>query len=371
MEIHYSIVSIIDIFGCLQGLILGSILLYTNKRKNRSTLFLGLFVLTYAYCFIPIILEDMNILEYYPKLKILPRPGEWLLASLFLVYIQKVSIFSHKENKYWYIYPGLAVLLFQIVVFLLPVETKLEISQAIWYKPIFLAGLVYSTAVLIYMWLFINRHSHEVENQFSQIEHKQFLWVKRFVFLGFILFTLHFIRYFVDNSKVYRVFYASYNVFMLYWASVHGLLQRDVVSLISEDDSETTPTKIWKETETVELPATDEQKKLVQQVDAYLRDSEIFIDKNLTIITISEALKIHPKRISQAINKVYDENFNAYINRYRVEKAEKLLADEKPLNLSIEGLGAEVGFQSKSAFYSAFKRNTGTTPFQYKERLAS
>lgn len=371
MEIHYNIVSIIDIFGCLQGLILGSILLYTNKKQNRSTLFLGLFVLTYAYCFIPIILQDMNILEYYPKLKVLPRPGEWLLASLFLIYIQKVSIFSNKKNRYWYVYPGLLVLLFQIIVFLLPVETKLNISQAAWYRPIFLVGLVFSTVLLIYMWRLINQHSNEVENQFTQIEHKQFLWVKRFVFFGFILFTLHFIRYFVDNSDAYRIFYASYNVFMLYWASVHGLLQRDVVSLISEDDSETIPIKTWKETEAIDLPPTDEQKKLVEQVDSYLKDSEVFIDKNLTIITISEALKIHPKRISKAINKVYDENFNAYINRYRVEKAEKLLTDKKPLNLSIEGIGTEVGFQSKSAFYSAFKRNTGTTPFQYKERLAS
>nr|WP_299000970.1 helix-turn-helix domain-containing protein [uncultured Allomuricauda sp.] len=367
MEINYNIVSIIDIFGCLQGVILGSILVYTNKRKDRSTLFLGLFVLTYAYCFIPIILNDMNILEYYPKLSVLPRPGEWLLASLFLVYIQKVSIFSSNGNRYWHIYPGLAVLLFQIVVFLLPVETKLEIVQATWYRPIFLIGLLYSTAVLVYMWRLINRHSEEVKNQFSQIEQKEFLWVKRFVFFGFILFALHFVRYFVDNSPPYRIFYAGYNVFILYWASVHGIMQQDVVSLISEDDSET----YSDETKTVSLPATNEQRKLVRMVDKYLQESEVFMDKNLTIVAISEPLKVHPKRISQAINKVNGENFNSYINRYRIEKAGEMLSDRSLDNLSIEGIGTEVGFQSKSAFYTAFKKITGTTPSRYKEKLAS
>lgn len=367
MEINYNIISIIDIFGCLNGIVLGSILLYTNRKKDRSTLFLALFVLTYSYSFVPIILKDMNILYHFPTLQLLPRPGEWLLASIFFVYVQKVSIFSHRKIAYWCLYPGLFVLLLQIVIFLLPLNIKLQISDSFWYRPLFLVALIYSTGILIYMWRFIGRHSNEVENQYTQVEYKQLLWVKRFVLFGFGLFVLHFIRYFVKDSIGYRILYASANVFMLYWASIHGVMQQNVLAVVA-DDSADNPSANIHSTDAISI---EELKKIVRSVDNYLSETEVFRDKNLTIINIAEALKIHPKRISKAINKVCNQNFNAHINQYRVKKAEKLLVDEELSNLSIEGIGIEAGFHSKSAFYSAFKKITGTTPNRYKAKLAS
>ena len=114
-----------------------------------------------------------------------------------------------------------------------------------------------------------------------------------------------------------------------------------------------------------------EMQAIVSRLDTYVKNSEIFMDKHLTIASVAEALKIHPKRISLSINKICEENFNSYINRFRIEKAEKMLMDRNLKNLSIEGIGTEVGFQSKSTFYTAFRKITGTTPNRYKEKLAS
>ncbi|TAI46614.1 helix-turn-helix domain-containing protein [Flagellimonas allohymeniacidonis] len=369
MEINYNIISIIDIFGCLQGIILGSLLLYTNRKENKSTLFLGLFVLTYAYSFIPIILEDMNLISQMPQLEVLPRPGEWLLASLFFVYIQKISIFSNRKIAYWCLYPGLLALLFQVVVFFLPLSTKMQWVNSNWYSPFFLVALIYSTGILLYMWRFIQEHSKEVVNQYTLVEHKELRWVKRFVFFGFVLFLLHFIRYFTEDSMGYRILYASYNVFMLYWASIHGILQRNIVSAIPEEKS-MAPTKIQNlRSNPIDSIPISELKKLVKQIDAYVEGSKVFEDKNLTIMGLADALKLHPRKISNAINQVYHENFNAYINRYRVGRAEQMLIDKNSANLSIEGIGTEVGFNSKSAFYNAFKKETGVTPKTYKTTI--
>lgn len=59
-------------------------------------------------------------------------------------------------------------------------------------------------------------------------------------------------------------------------------------------------------------------------------------------------------------------NFNNYINSYRVALAKQILKSSKASTLSIEGIGVESGFRSKTTFYSAFKKNVNMTPAQYK-----
>nr|WP_297918259.1 helix-turn-helix domain-containing protein [uncultured Allomuricauda sp.] len=371
MEINYNIISTIHIFGFLQGLILGSILLVISRKKDRSTFFLALFVLTYTYCFIPIVLEDMHILRYFPELQVLPRPGEWLLAALFFIYIQRISILTNETIHYWWLYPGAVIVVLQIILFFFPISIKTGIAQAFWYKPIFLLGHVYSTAILIYGIRVLNRHVREVGNQYSNLDSKNLIWVRRFLMFAVVLFAMHFIAYFTYESTLIRVLYASMNVFMLYWASIHGVIQPNITSVISENPSSDIPKGNDKNPKEINIIPVSEMRLIVDKVEEYITNTEVFMDKNLTITNVAEAMHVHPKRISMSINKVCQENFNTYINRHRIEKAEKMLLDKHSQNFSIEGIGTEVGFQSKSAFYTAFKRITGTTPFRYKEKLAS
>jgi AraC-like DNA-binding protein len=116
--------------------------------------------------------------------------------------------------------------------------------------------------------------------------------------------------------------------------------------------------------------AIEDLKALMKQIEDYVVGSESFMSAELTIIDLAEKLKVHPKRISTAINTVIKQNFNTYINQHRINKAERLLKNKSAENFSIEGIGKEVGFNSKSAFYSAFKKYTGMTPSAYKESTA-
>ncbi|MEM8845994.1 MAG: helix-turn-helix domain-containing protein [Bacteroidota bacterium] len=371
MEINYNIVSTIHIFGFLQGLILGLVLLYNSRKRNRSTLFLAFFVLTYSYCFIPIILEDMDILSYYPKLKVLPRPGEWLLGALFFIYIQRISILSTEKVRYWWLYPGLVIVFLQLIVFFLPVSLKVNISQAVWYRPVFLLGHLFSTFILIQGIRILLRHTKEVENQYSNVESKNLLWVKRFLMFAVVLFIGHFMSFILYDSIIFRIIYASLNVFILYWASINGIMQQNVHPVVSKEEKDGVQKSTNESQKEATLISFNEMQAIVDQLDTHVKNSEIFMDKHLTIASVAEALKIHPKRISLSINKICEENFNSYINRFRIEKAEKMLMDRNLENLSIEGIGTEVGFQSKSTFYTAFRKITGTTPNRYKEKLAS
>jgi AraC-like DNA-binding protein len=59
------------------------------------------------------------------------------------------------------------------------------------------------------------------------------------------------------------------------------------------------------------------------------------------------------------------------VNNYRVEEAKGVLENPENDHLSIEGIGFDAGFKSRSAMYSAFKKQTGHTPGHFRSASLS
>ena len=87
---------------------------------------------------------------------------------------------------------------------------------------------------------------------------------------------------------------------------------------------------------------------------------------DLSLNSLAEELTINAKYISYSINKRYKDNFQNYVNSYRVAEAKELLADPANEHLSYMSIGFDAGFNSKSAFYSTFKKVTGQSPKDYQ-----
>ena len=83
---------------------------------------------------------------------------------------------------------------------------------------------------------------------------------------------------------------------------------------------------------------------------------------------LSEDLKIPKYQITEVLNTTIGMNFFQFVNHYRVEAVKEMLADKKN-KFSIEAIGYECGFASKSAFYTVFKNMTGNTPVTYRQSL--
>ena len=60
-----------------------------------------------------------------------------------------------------------------------------------------------------------------------------------------------------------------------------------------------------------------------------------------------------------------------FINKYRVEEAKKKLSSRTYKQFTILAIAYEVGFNSKSAFYNAFKKFTDTTPTKFRNALVA
>lgn len=102
-----------------------------------------------------------------------------------------------------------------------------------------------------------------------------------------------------------------------------------------------------------------------------LEKKKIYKNENLSLIAVAEQLDISSNYLSQLINSLCGFNFPELINRYRVEEAKEALIHPNFATYTVEGIGYESGFNSKSAFYSAFKKQTGSTPVEFRENHSS
>jgi len=113
----------------------------------------------------------------------------------------------------------------------------------------------------------------------------------------------------------------------------------------------------------------DEYDFLKRRLNEYMTEEKPYIDCELTINELSERLNTTIHKLSQVLNESFNQNFYDFVNSYRVEEIKKKLNDPKSENYKMLSLAFECGFNSKTTFYTAFKKATGITPSQYKDRF--
>ncbi len=99
-----------------------------------------------------------------------------------------------------------------------------------------------------------------------------------------------------------------------------------------------------------------------------LEKEELFLDANLTVNQVARMLGIPSAKISQTLNEYCNSNFNELINTYRITASKEMIA--KKGSYTLEAIAMDSGFNSKSTFYTAFKKHTGMTPKQFRDRIS-
>ena len=98
-----------------------------------------------------------------------------------------------------------------------------------------------------------------------------------------------------------------------------------------------------------------------------MQSGKPFLDPNLTLAQLSDALEIPSHYLSQVINEVFGLNFFNFVNGYRVEEVKLRILNPKYDSFPVLGIALECGFNSKTAFNRIFKNMTGLTPTEYKK----
>ena len=105
---------------------------------------------------------------------------------------------------------------------------------------------------------------------------------------------------------------------------------------------------------------------IIERLESYMAEKAPYIMSSITVDATANALHVSSRNLSQAINETFQRSFIDYINQHRIDKAKYLLQNKSDAKKTVLEIMYEVGFNSKSAFNKAFKKETGTTPTDFR-----
>jgi AraC-like DNA-binding protein len=106
---------------------------------------------------------------------------------------------------------------------------------------------------------------------------------------------------------------------------------------------------------------------LLRRLDHLMSVERTYRKEGLAIGTLAARLEVPEHRLRQAINEGLGyRNFNAFLNRYRIEDARLALSDVTQREVPVLTIAMDAGFQSIGPFNRAFKAETGVTPTEFR-----
>jgi AraC-like DNA-binding protein len=186
----------------------------------------------------------------------------------------------------------------------------------------------------------------------SGLEQPARQWMRLLTLAVAVIWTTFFIQLHIDSSQTY-VLITSCAALTLYILSFWGM----------------THMRVFSKTGNVKTAADEGQfTALADRIRRLFEAEKTYTDSSLNLNRLAERLDMPPYLLSKTVNVVFQKSFPELLHDYRVAEAARRLLHPDYSHLSIEGIASESGFQSLSAFYTAFKKVHGVTPTEWKRQ---
>lgn len=107
---------------------------------------------------------------------------------------------------------------------------------------------------------------------------------------------------------------------------------------------------------------TDSVLNIMEEIDRKAITNDLFQDPNASLKTLAKAINKPSSHVVFLFKYYSSVGFSEYRNRMRIEHAKRLINEGFLVNNTLESLSTQVGFSSYNPFYSAFKKQVGSSP---------
>ena len=374
---------VILLMTAMQCLFCFLLLCFTIDQDTKSTLFLALFLL--AHSLIPInelimwgAEFKMTARDLFPSLYFIPAIAYYIDGALLFLCFKSLVFrdFSLTKNDLLHLAPLVTYGIFIWTAFYSQSEThRLEMinSESFVYSANYVYMEFFSKGVraiyAIDCVVLISRYSYRLQDTNSNMEKVHISWLRALV-IGFLVVMVS--ETILAGAKIINVFselslqqfsnigltgyyitFALVNLLVFNAVRYFGAFEQvSEISAVSKPNNE-----------------KHLQPELAAEVDLAIREEKIYMDPDITLDTLADALSIMPRDLSTLINRHFGINYYEFINRYRIEEAKRMLESSDYVSTTITDIYLQVGFNSKSVFYTFFKKLEGITPTQCRQNI--
>lgn len=372
---------VILLMTAMQCLFCFLLLCLTIDRNKRSTLFLALFL--FAHALIPInelvmwgAEFKMTARDLFPSLYFFPMVAYYIDGALLYLCFKALVFkdFSLTKIDLFHFIPLMAYITFiGLVFYSKPQDIRLEMinSESFVYSASYVYMEFLSKLIRVFYAIacfsLISRYSSRLQDTNSNMEKVHLSWLRALV-IGFLLVMVS--EAILVAAKIINIytnfsFSLFVNIGLTGYYITFALVNLLVFTAVRyfgafEQVNEIKITKKMRDERFF-------QPELALSVDDAIRGGQIYMDPDITLDKLAESLKILPRDLSSLINRHFGINFYEFINRYRIEEAKRMLTSEEYKATTITDIYLKVGFNSKSVFYTFFKKLEGMTPSQCRQ----
>ena len=98
-----------------------------------------------------------------------------------------------------------------------------------------------------------------------------------------------------------------------------------------------------------------------------MQDEKYYVNSTASLSGLAKTINESSHHVSQVINEKLNQSFFEMLASHRVEEAKIILKTELGKKLTIEEVAERVGYNSKSAFNTAFKKFSSQTPSAFRD----
>ena len=347
MEVGQQFLFFFSALGAFNGFLLSIYFFFFYRPKKLSNYFLSILILALS-----LRIGKSVLLYFNPELpKIILQiglTGCFFIGPALYFYLKAETQNIQKISLQWKVIFVALTSIILLAGIIYPYPTYPDIWNQYYVRLIYWEWLFFMVAAL---WVLKNTWRNLFSN-FQKVTSSEKWWMGIYFCNALI-----FLAFFLSSHSSYILGSLIFS-FSLYMIAMIFLFNRK-----SKAPNAALPTEKYSNKKIEDSDASI----LLQKLKIAMEEKEIFKNPNLKLKDVATEIDIPQHQLSQLLNDNLGKSFSLFINEYRIQAASNLMTTNH--HLTLEGIGQEVGFSSKSTFYATFKKLQGTTPAKFKEQL--
>ena len=333
--------------GVFNGFLVSMYFLFFSKQKRTQNVLFGLLLLLLSIRIGKSVYRLFTTREEVELLIMQIGLSACFLIGVALFYYLKSSIENRDSiSKLWKIHFSILFLFIVIIGILKPYETNPSFWD--WFVWVIYGtwGLYLFASTYLLKAIFVKLFSKS--QKCTTAEH----WLVAVLMANILIFVAYIIGYYYLYIMSTITFSVVFYVLLVFFIS-----KRNRETIFQDIPKKYGSKKISKE----------DANTLLKRLNSLMQEQELYKNSDVKLQNVAKQIHISTHKLSQLLNDNLGKSFNAYVNDYRIEEAKRILQEKQ--NLTLEAIGFEAGFSSKSSFYATFKKVVEQTPAEFQKQF--